>query len=203
MYGGSLHLPKLKQQACLRSPIARTFFVLEREFEIHITITNRAFPIKITPLEQAWRKTPSYTNISSPTKTATQKHLNKIYMFGITIIAQIQNPNTMDSLTPDEFQNRYKKIPNNIKLALQQIKVLFPTPPPPSPHTIQPLPPPNIILNIPQQHIISTQPTLGCAIHSIIKKKNITKKDKWGAQAIKQHTCINGKPLPPLHNKGG
>ena len=29
-YGGSLHLPKLKQQACTRSPIARTLFLLKR-----------------------------------------------------------------------------------------------------------------------------------------------------------------------------
>ena len=29
-YGGSLHLPKLKQQACSRSPIARTLFLLKK-----------------------------------------------------------------------------------------------------------------------------------------------------------------------------
>ena len=50
-YGGSLHLSKLKQQACRRSPTVRTLFLLEREYGIHVTSTNRSFPIKKTSLE--------------------------------------------------------------------------------------------------------------------------------------------------------
>lgn len=45
-YGGSLHLPKLKYQACSRSPIGGTLFLLEREYEIHASTTNCTFPIK-------------------------------------------------------------------------------------------------------------------------------------------------------------
>ena len=185
-YGGSLHLNKLKQQACSRSPIARTLFLLEREFEIHVTTTNRAFPIKTTPLEQTWKKAPTYNNLSSLSKTKTQQHLDKLYMHGITTLAQIQNPDTMGILTPVEFQTRYKQISKAIKTALQQAQTLFPTPPPSTPHTNRPLPPQNINTNTTTTLTPSTQPTLGCAIHNIIQDKTTIRKDKWGAQAIKR-----------------
>ena len=48
-YGGSLHISKLKQQPCTRSPIARTIFLLEREYKIHITTTNFKFLSKLNP----------------------------------------------------------------------------------------------------------------------------------------------------------
>lgn len=48
-YGDSLHLPKLKQQACTRSPIARTLFLLKREYEIHVTTAIRIFHQKNPP----------------------------------------------------------------------------------------------------------------------------------------------------------
>lgn len=51
-YGGSLHLPKLKRQACTKSPITITLFLLQREYEIHTTMANQAVPIKQTPLEK-------------------------------------------------------------------------------------------------------------------------------------------------------
>ena len=67
-YRGSLHLLKLKQQACIRSPIARTLFLLEREYEIHVTAANRAFPIKTTPLEQTWKNNPTYASLKYDSK---------------------------------------------------------------------------------------------------------------------------------------
>ena len=54
------HLPRLKYQACTRSPISRTLIVLEREYEIHIHTTTKNFPIKQSPIELAWTKTTSY-----------------------------------------------------------------------------------------------------------------------------------------------
>jgi len=85
-YGGSLHLPKLKQQACTRSPIARTLFLLKREYEIHVTTTNSAFPLKKTPLEQIWVSQQTYTNLTDTAKLESHKYLDKLYTQGITTI---------------------------------------------------------------------------------------------------------------------
>ena len=103
-YGGSFHLPKLKQQACIRSPIPRTLFLLEREYEIHVTSAKRSFPIKKTPLEQTWITSPNYANLTENSITKTQKYLNKLYIYGITTLPQIQKPNTKIILTPKNFK---------------------------------------------------------------------------------------------------
>ena len=99
-YGGSLHLPKLKQQACRRSPTTRTLFLLEREYKIHVTSTKRLFPIKKTPLEQSWTTNPNYANLTENSIAKIQKYLNKLYIHGITTLPQIQNSDTKTILTP-------------------------------------------------------------------------------------------------------
>ena len=114
-YGGSLHLPKLNQQACVRSPIARSLFLLEREYEIHVKTAIRAFPIKITPLEKAWKTNPNYNTLTELSKSKTPKYLDKLYIYGITTLPQIQNLATGTILTPQEFKSTYTHIPRTSK----------------------------------------------------------------------------------------
>ena len=72
-YGGSRHLPKFKQQAYIRSPIARTFFLLEREYEIQVHFTVQTFPIKQTLLEKIWKTNPNYNTLTDLSKAKTPK----------------------------------------------------------------------------------------------------------------------------------
>ena len=185
-YGSSLHLPKLKQQACSRSPITRTLFLLNKEYEIHITTASKAFPIKQTQLELAWKSTPAYVSFTAESKIQSQKFLDKLYIYGITTISQIQNTTTKAILTPEEFRTIYKHAPKTIKAALQQAQILFPNLQIQTPQrTIQPPTSTN------QTHTQQLDPPLGQAIHKIIKEKTTTRKDKWGAQAInKSYLCL-------------
>jgi hypothetical protein len=121
-YGGSLHLPKLKQQACSRSSIARTLFLL----------------------------TPAYASLTEESKIQSQKFLDKLYTYGITTLLQIQNTTTNAILTPEEFRTIYKHAFKAIKAALHQAQILFPYSQPHTPQrTIQP-PPPTNLTNIQQ-----------------------------------------------------
>lgn len=111
--------------------------------------------------------------------------MDKLYIYNITTITQIQNKNTMAILTPEEFRAIYKQTPKIIKKALQQIKVLFLTPP----HAYlinHPQRSQQTLTNITHNSMSSTQPTLMQAIHTIIKENTTTKKDKRGAQVIKR-----------------
>ena len=185
-YGGSLHLPKLKQHACLRSPIARTLFLLKKEYEIHVTTAIRAFPIKKTPLEEAWKNNPTYANLTTESKELSQKYLDKFYMYGITTLPQIQNKDMRNILTPSEFQTTYNHAPKTIKEALKLATTLFPTPSPSTTqrsHTQLPHPTPTHTIHNPNN---PQQPTLGLPIHTIVNEKITTRKDKWGAQATKR-----------------
>jgi hypothetical protein len=121
-YGGSLDLPKLKQQACSKSPIARTLFLLKKEYEIHIATTNKAFSIKQTQLELTWKSTPAYANLTETSKIQSQKFLDKLYTYGITTLLQIQNTTTNTILTPEEFRTIYNHAPKIIKEALHYTK---------------------------------------------------------------------------------
>ena len=56
-YGGSYHLPRLKYQACGRSPTIRTLYLLEREYEIHVHTTIKHFPLKQSAIELEWTRT--------------------------------------------------------------------------------------------------------------------------------------------------
>ena len=85
-YKGFLLLPKLKQQACSRSPIARIIFLLEREYEYTTTTTNREFPIKQTTLEIAWKTNPAYANLTNDSRKQSQKYLDKLYTYDITTL---------------------------------------------------------------------------------------------------------------------
>ena len=194
-YGGARHLPKLKQQACVRSPIARTLFLLEREYEIHVHSTSHIFPINQTALERNWKNNPNYNTLPELAKTNTQKYLDKFYMYGITTLTQIQNPETKSILTPKEFQFIYKYIPKTIKEALQQASIIFPPPPLAN------------ITNSPQQTIPQSENTihapspplnliLGQSIQNIVKEQTTTKKDRWDAQSIREkYLCQWQVPL--------
>ena len=180
-YGGSLHLPKLKQQACSRSPIARTLFLLQKEYEIHITTTNKTFPVKKIPLEITWKTNPIYHTLSDHSKVQSQKYLDKLYTYGITTLPQILNKTNASILTPEEFRIIYKSSPKTIKVALQQTQILFPQPQQPTSQRT-----PKITQHPPQDTNPNLNPILGNAIHKIINEKITTRKDKWGAQATKK-----------------
>ena len=58
--GGARHLPTLTYHACNWSPIVRTIFLLNNEYDRHIDTSIRDFPIQQTKLEQNWCTTPEY-----------------------------------------------------------------------------------------------------------------------------------------------
>ena len=61
-----------------------------------------------------------YTNLTNDSKMKTQKYLDKLYIYGVTTITQIQNKDTMAILTPEEFRLIYRHTPKKIKEELQQ-----------------------------------------------------------------------------------
>jgi hypothetical protein len=183
-YGGSHHLPRLKYQACARSPTARTLYLLEREYEIHVHTTIKDFPIKQSAIELAWLQTAGYALFSQDQKQTTKKYLNKLHTYNITTLAQIQNPDTHHILSPKEFKQKFKVAPKLIKEALAQTQLLFPHNPP----TTHNSPPQHVTTLIPPINTNNqVDPTSGKPIQDIINTKTTTHKDKWGAKAIKQH----------------
>ena len=64
-------------------------------------------------------------------KVYQKKYLNKIFIYNIITITQIQSPTTQHILYPLEFKNKFKAIPKLIKEILQQANILFPPQPPP------------------------------------------------------------------------
>ena len=119
-YGGSYHLPRLKYHACVRSLTARTLYLLEREYEIHVQMTTKKFPIKQSAIEHTWLQTEGYALLSQDQKQTTKKYLNKLHMYNITALTQIQNLDTHQILSPKEFKQKFKAAPKLIKEALAQ-----------------------------------------------------------------------------------
>ena len=112
-------------------------------------------------------------------------------MHGQTIHIQYHNNNTNPKqehyghTNPEEFRAIFKQTPKIIKDALQQAKILFPTPPHAS-HMNHPQQSQQTLSNITHNPTSSTQFTLRQVIHTIIKENTTTKQDKRGAQAIKR-----------------
>lgn len=53
------------------------FYKLKREFKIHVNITDHAFPMKTTPLQDKWRANPIYKLFPFETKEKGKQYLNK------------------------------------------------------------------------------------------------------------------------------
>jgi hypothetical protein len=65
-YGGSQHLPLLNKEACLRSPTARTLYLLNHNGLAHIQMDNIAFPDNDTTLAKIWlQKTTTHPHITT------------------------------------------------------------------------------------------------------------------------------------------
>ena len=124
-YWGSLHLPKLKQQACVRSPIARTLFLLDKANKIHVTTATRAFSINKTPLEIIW-KTTLIIITSLTSLNPKPKNISTSYTCIASPHYHISKTNTLTPYSPNEFQSTYKHIPKTIIEVLQQATTLFP-----------------------------------------------------------------------------
>ena len=98
-YKRSHHLPELHYQACSISPLARTMFMLEREYRIFINTTNNKLPFEQIPIELAWKHVLQYSMLPQEQQQHATKHLNKLHMYNITTITQIPNITTLQLLS--------------------------------------------------------------------------------------------------------
>ena len=57
---------------------------------------------------------PTYTNLATNIKANSQQYLDKLYMYDITTLPQIQNKATLAIITSKEFHTKYKHTPKTI-----------------------------------------------------------------------------------------
>lgn len=125
-----------------------------------------------------WKSKSTYANLTEYSKAKNQQYLDKLYIYGITTITQIQNNNTMAILTPEELWAIYKQTPKIIMEALlQQAKVLIPTQPHAF-HMNHHQQSQQTLTNITHITTSSIQPTPMQATRTIIKEKTTSNKDK-------------------------
>jgi hypothetical protein len=65
-------------------------------------------PIKQTPVNLTWKHTPQYDLLSKDQKQQAAKYNNKLDMYNITTLNQIQTPTTEHVLSPQEFKIIFK-----------------------------------------------------------------------------------------------
>lgn len=117
-------------------------------------------PLNQTNTEEiTWEKSPHYTSLTNGQKWNTTKHLNKLYIYNITTIEQIQHPNTSTIISPYNFKKQYKATSKTIKES-----------PPTSPNPIPISSPPKPPFPHPNKHPVTLLPT--CKMTSILGKKN-------------------------------
>lgn len=186
-----LHLHVLCYQACSKSPVACSMYILEKKYEIHINTTPKEFLFQQISIELTHKTSPQYSLLPQEQKKNTTKCLNQLFIYGITTITQIQNPIIQHILSPHEFKEKLKAIPKLIKYTLHQVNILFP----PQAHPPTTLPPQVQEQNVHTIYDNQRDPTMGKQIQAIINTKITTYKDTWGAQIVKKIL-----PMPMEHN---
>jgi hypothetical protein len=168
--GGAQNIPRITQQACVRSPITRTIFLLKHIAGTHIRNNKDGFILSPTPLETMWltqaRQRPNI-NIK-----LCHHLLNKLLIYHITSLSRITLPNGTHLMTHDDFTIYHTKPTKIIKSSLKLATQLF-CQPICYQHCPQPCPnhfPPNTLLPqfiIPNHRIDPPQPTSQHPIHII------------------------------------
>ena len=108
-------------------------FLLEKVQKMHLYTHNQDIPVKNTPIELEQRSSPSYTSFSRKQKQASTKHLNKLYIYNITTLQQIQNPTTNQILTLKNSrqdttlrQNLARKLQRNVLRKVTTVSLCYP-----------------------------------------------------------------------------
>jgi hypothetical protein len=121
--GGAQNILRITSNACVRSPITHTLFLLKHVAGTHIRSTHPNFPLSPTQLETSWiTQAQLHLNINLP---LCHHFLNKLLLCHITKLSQITLPNGTHLMTPGEFQTYYHKPPKIIQSALKLASQLF------------------------------------------------------------------------------
>jgi hypothetical protein len=97
-----IQLHKLKYQACTRLTIARTQFVPQKGFELHINIADHTFPIKV-PLLKLNGKLTWITQPSRHKPKENPTNISTIIWYSITNLTQMQHNNIFVILTHEKY----------------------------------------------------------------------------------------------------
>jgi hypothetical protein len=129
--GGAQNIPRITQQACVRSPITRTIFLLKHIAGSHIRNNTDGFLLSSTPLETVWltqaRQRPN-VNIK-----LCHHFLNKLLIYHITSLSQIILPNGTNLMTHEDFTTYHSKPTKNYKKCIKtSYSTLLSTPMPPT-----------------------------------------------------------------------
>jgi hypothetical protein len=121
--GGAQNILRITKNACVRSPITRTLFLLIHIAGTHIRSTHPYFPLSPTQLETSWiTQAQSHHNINL---LLCHHFLNKLLLCHITNLSQITLPNGTHLMTSVEFQTYYHKPTKIIQSALKLASQLF------------------------------------------------------------------------------
>jgi hypothetical protein len=95
--GGAQNIPRIIQQACVRSPITHTIFLLKHIAGIHIRNNKDGFILSPTQLETIWlTQTRQKSNINI---NLCHHFLNKLLVYHINSLSQITLPNGTHLMT--------------------------------------------------------------------------------------------------------
>jgi hypothetical protein len=125
--GGAQNIPRITKQACVKSPISRTLYLLKHVAGTHIRKHQDKFLLSPTPLETEWlTQAHAHPNLNI---NLCHHFLRKLLLFHITNLSQITLPNGTQLMTPQDFQ-RYHHKPTKITCsALKLASQLFCHPP--------------------------------------------------------------------------
>ena len=226
--GKAQNIPRITQQACVRSPITCTIFLLKHIAGTHVRNNKDGFILSPTQLETIWliqaRNRPNI-NIN-----LCHHFLNKLLVHHINNISQITFPNGTHLMTQDDFTTYHTKPTKIIKSALKLATQLF-CQPICHQHCPQPCPnysPCNTLLPqfiIPNHHIDPPQPTTQppipieerppplpsvrwtqlkhLPVHSTIDHKQNTKKTSFQLTKYTTRIYVHGYPIITLHMLNG
>jgi hypothetical protein len=121
--GGAQNIPRITQQACIRSPITRTLFLLKHIARTHIRSNKDGFLLSPTQLETIWLAQAWHT--SNINIHLCHHFLNNLLIYHINSLAQITLPNGTHLMTHDGFTIYHTKPTKIIKSALKLATQLF------------------------------------------------------------------------------
>jgi hypothetical protein len=121
--GGAQNIPRITQQACVRSLTTRTIFLLKHIAGTHIRNNKDGFILSPTPLETMWlTQAHQRSNINI---NLCHHLLNKLFIYHIASLSQITLPNGTHLMTHDDFTTYHTKPTKIIKSALKLATQLF------------------------------------------------------------------------------
>jgi hypothetical protein len=113
--GGAAEVSRITKQACIRSPITRTLYLLKHVAGTHICSTLDNFPLHPTQLETVWLRQAQLHNINIK---LCHHFLQKLLLYHITKLSHITLPFGTQLMTHEHFTTYYNKPTRIIKNAL-------------------------------------------------------------------------------------